>query len=191
MPAPADRRTWRRRCMHWRPGLATGSRRMPAGIASGNAVSDSTGPPSDMTDTTAVHAPPVTETEPCGDLCIRTLAMPADTNQNGDIFGGWLLSQMDLGGGVFASKTAKSRTVTVAIEAMNFRKPVYVGDLVSVHATLVKIGKTSITVHLEAWVLRRKEMKSILVTDGNFTYVAIDDEGHPQAVQQDPPPAVA
>ena len=136
-----------------------------------------------MTDTQAVHAPPVAETEPCGDLCIRTLAMPADTNQNGDIFGGWLLSQMDLGGGVFASKLAKSRTVTVAIEAMNFRKPVYVGDLVSVHANLVKIGKTSITVHLEAWVLRRKEMQSILVTDGNFTYVSIDDEGHPQAVQ--------
>ena len=144
-----------------------------------------------MTDPQAVHAPPVTETEPCGDLCIRTLAMPADTNQNGDIFGGWLLSQMDLGGGVFASKTAKSRTVTVAIEAMNFRKPVYVGDLVSVHATLVKIGKTSITVHLEAWVLRRKELKSILVTDGNFTYVAIDDDGHPQAVQQAPPPTTA
>ena len=140
-----------------------------------------------MTDTTAVHAPPNGEVEPQGDLCIRTLAMPADTNQNGDIFGGWLLSQMDLGGGVFASKLAKSRTVTVAIEAMNFRKPVYVGDLVSVHANLVKIGKTSITVHLEAWVLRRKEMQSILVTDGNFTYVSIDDEGHPQAVQHDPP----
>src|ERR1700733_13359511 len=140
-----------------------------------------------MTDPQAVHAPPVTETELCGDLCIRTLAMPADTNQNGDIFGGWLLSQMDLGGGVFASKLAKSRTVTVAIEAMNFRKPVYVGDLVSVHATLVKIGKTSITGHLEAWGLRRKEMQSILVTDGNFTYVSIDDEGHPQAVQHDPP----
>ena len=136
-----------------------------------------------MTDTQAVHAPPSIEIEPCGELCIRTLAMPADTNQNGDIFGGWLLSQMDVGGGVFASKIAKSRTVTVAIEAMNFRKPVYVGDLVSVHANLVKIGKTSITVHLEAWVLRRKEMQSILVTDGNFTYVSIDDEGHPQAVQ--------
>jgi acyl-CoA thioesterase YciA len=138
-----------------------------------------------MTDPQAVHAPPVTETTPVGDLCIRTLAMPADTNQNGDIFGGWLLSQMDVGGGVFASKIAKSRTVTVAIEAMNFRKPVYVGDLVSVHANLVRIGKTSITVHLEAWVLRRKEMQSILVTDGNFTYVAIDDQGHPQAVQHD------
>ena len=138
-----------------------------------------------MTDTQAVHAPPVAESEPCGDLCIRTLAMPADTNQNG--FGGWLLSQMDVGGGVFASKIAKSRTVTVAIEAMNFRKPVFVGDLVSVHANLVRIGRSSITVHLEAWVLRRKEMQSILVTDGNFTYVSIDDQGHPQAVQRDDP----
>jgi acyl-CoA thioesterase YciA len=144
-----------------------------------------------MTDTQAVHAPPVTETEPQGDLCTRTLAMPADTNQNGDIFGGWLLSQMDIGGGIFASKIAKSRTVTVAIDAMNFRKPVFVGDLVSVHASLVKVGKTSITVHLEAWVLRRKEMQSIMVTDGNFTYVSIDDQGHPQAVQYVQPPISA
>src|ERR1700753_205859 len=119
-----------------------------------------------------------------GDLCIRTLAMPADTNANGDIFGGWLLSQMDLGGGVFGSKIANSRTVTVAIEAMYFRNPVFVGDLVSVHANLVRLGRTSITVHLEAWVLRRKEQHSILVTDGNFTYVAIDDQGHPQSIPQ-------
>src|ERR1700688_888759 len=144
-----------------------------------------------MTDTQAVHAPLVTETEPQGDLCTRTLAMPADTNQNGDIFGGWLLSQMDIGGGIFASKIAKSRTVTVAIDAMNFRKPVFVGDLVSVHANLVKIGKTSITVHLEAWVVRRKEMQSIMVTDGNFTYVSIDDQGHPQVIKQDQPPISA
>ena len=144
-----------------------------------------------MTDAQAVHAPPVAESEPCGDLCIRTLAMPADTNQNGDIFGGWLLAQMDVGGGVFASKIAKSRTVTVAIEAMNFRKPVFVGDLVSVHANLVRIGRTSITVHLEAWVLRRKEMRSILVTDGHFTYVSIDDHGHPQVIKQDDPPISA
>jgi acyl-CoA thioesterase YciA len=144
-----------------------------------------------MTDTTAVHAPPNGEVEPQGDLCIRTLAMPADTNQNGDIFGGWLLSQMDLGGGVFASKTTKSRTVTVAIEAMNFRKAVYVGDLVSVHANLVRIGKTSITVHIEAWVMRRKEMNSILVTDGNFTYVSIDEQGHPQVIQKGDAPISA
>ena len=136
-----------------------------------------------MTDTHAASAP--LHTDPSGDVCIRMLAMPADANANGDIFGGWLLSQMDLGGGVFASKVARSRTVTVAIEAMNFRKPVFVGDLVSVHANLVRVGRTSITVRLEAWVLRRKEMQPILVTDGNFTYVAIDDHGRPQPVKPD------
>ena len=137
-----------------------------------------------MTDT-HIHAPSSTQTEPCGDLCIRTLAMPADTNQNGDIFGGWLLSQMDVAGGVFATNTTKTRAVTVAIEAMNFRKPVYVGDLVSVYATLVRVGRTSITVRLEAWVTRRKESQLILVTDGHFTYVSIDDAGQPQPIKQD------
>nr|WP_157340794.1 acyl-CoA thioesterase [Bradyrhizobium pachyrhizi] len=147
-------------------------------------VSDPQVTDSQVTDAHA-HAPLSSEIEPKGDLCIRTLAMPADTNANGDIFGGWLLSQMDLGGGVFASKAAKSRTVTVAIDAMNFRKAVNVGDLVSVHANLVRIGRTSITVHLEAWVLRRREQQSILVTDGNFTYVSIDEQGHPQPIQRD------
>jgi acyl-CoA thioesterase YciA len=78
--------------------------------------------------------------------------------------------------------------VTVAIEAMNFRKPVFVGNLVSVHANLV--GRTSITVHLEAWVLWRKEIQSILLTDGDFTYVSIDDQGHPQAIKQVQPPPI-
>jgi acyl-CoA thioesterase YciA len=136
---------------------------------------------------THVHAPVSDEAEPRGDLCTRTLAMPADTNANGDIFGGWLLSQMDIAGGVAASKIAKSRTVTVSIDAMNFRKAVYVGDLVSVHANLVRVGRTSMTIHLEAWVLRRKEMKSILVTDGNFTYVSIDEQGRPQVIQKNEP----
>jgi len=140
-----------------------------------------------MTDT-HVHAPLNSETEPRGELCIRTLAMPADTNGNGDIFGGWLLGQMDLAGSVFAGKITKSRTVTVAIEAMNFRKPVYVGDLVSVHSSLVRVGRTSISVHLEAWVTRRKETQAILVTDGNFTYVSIDDQGHPQPIKQNGAP---
>ena len=126
--------------------------------------------------------------EPTGDLTIRQLAMPADTNSNGDIFGGWLLGQMDLGGGIFASKMAQSRTVTVAIDAMNFRKAVFVGDVVSVHATLVRIGKTSITVHLQAWVLRRNESHSILVTDGNFTYVSIDEQGRKQMIRRDHDP---
>ena len=99
---------------------------------------------------------------PQGELSLRTLAMPADTNQNGDIFGGWLLSQMDIAGGIFAAKTAKVRTVTVAIDAMNFRKPVFVGDLVSVHASLVRIGKTSITVHLSkpGWCAARRCIRS-------------------------------
>ena len=108
-----------------------------------------------MTDT-HIHAPSGAEAEPRGDLCIRTLAMPADTNGHGDIFGGWLLCQMDVAGGVFASTVAKSRTVTVAIEAMNFRKPVCVGDVVSVYANIERVGRTSITVHLEAWVGRRR-----------------------------------
>jgi len=135
---------------------------------------------------THVHAPALAENGPTGELCTRTLAMPADTNQNGDIFGGWLLAQMDISGGVFAAKITKSRNVTVAIDAINFRKPVYVGDLVSVYGKLVRVGRTSISVHLEAWVVRRKETQPILVTDGNFTYVSIDDQGRPQEIKQDP-----
>lgn len=135
---------------------------------------------------TSVHAP-AAPAEPQGELSIRTMAMPADTNQNGDIFGGWLLSQMDIAGGIFASKASRSRAVTVAIEAMTFRKPVYVGDVVSVFCSTVRLGRTSITVHVAAWVRRRNETNSILVTDGNYTYVAIDDHGHPQPIRQEPP----
>lgn len=135
------------------------------------------------TSTHAAAAP----TEPEGELSIRTMAMPADTNGNGDIFGGWLLSQMDLAGSIYAYKITKSRNVTVAIEAMTFRKPVYVGDVVSVYATTVRIGRTSITIHVAAWVQRRNESAAILVTDGNYTYVAIDDQGHPQAISQSAP----
>jgi acyl-CoA thioesterase YciA len=98
---------------------------------------------------------------------------------------------MDLGGGIFASKVAQSRTVTVAIEAMNFRKAVFVGDVVSVYATLVRVGRTSITVHLDAWVLRRRASDPILVTDGNFTYVSIDDQGLPQAIKREGQPVQA
>lgn len=120
---------------------------------------------------------------PRGELSIRTLAMPADTNQNGDIFGGWLLGQMDIGGGIFSSKLADGRTVTVAIDGMTFRKPVYVGDVVSVYVDLTRIGTTSVTVHVEAWVMRRNESNLLQVTEGNFTYVAVDDNNRPRAVQ--------
>ena len=121
---------------------------------------------------------------PKGELSIRTLAMPSDTNQNGDIFGGWLLGQMDIAGNIFAYKVAKGRSVTVAVDGMVFHKPVYVGDVVSVYSNLIKIGHTSISVHVEAWVMRRNEDSLLHVTDGNFTYVAIDDNNRPRQIQK-------
>ena len=122
--------------------------------------------------------------EPRGELSIRALAMPADTNQNGDIFGGWVLGQMDVAGGIFASKVAKGRCVTIAVDAMTFRKPVYVGDVVCVHASLIRTRTTSVTVRVETWVIRRNETSRILVTEGNFTYVAIDEKGRPRQVEK-------
>ena len=124
------------------------------------------------------------QSEPRGTLSIRTLTMPADTNQYGDIFGGWLLGQMDIAGGIFAANIAKSRTATVAVDAMTFRKPVYVGDVMCIYTDLIRIGKTSIRVHVEAWVIRRGASKRVLVTDGNFTYVALDDQRRPRTVDR-------
>ncbi len=118
--------------------------------------------------------------EPRGELQIRTATRPADTNQNGDIFGGWVLGQMDVAGGIFASKIANGRVVTVAVDGMTFKRPVYVGDVLCVYADLVRVGTSSITVWIESWVLRRNAGERILVTEGNFTYVAIDDEGRPR-----------
>src|ERR1043166_2326373 len=103
--------------------------------------------------------------EPRGVLSIRTLAMPADTNQYGDIFGGWLLGQMDIAGGIFAAKIAKSRTATVAVDAMTFRKPVYVGDVMCIYTDLIRVGTTSIRIHVEAWVIRRNQTRRFLVTE--------------------------
>ena len=125
-----------------------------------------------------------TESEPRGSLSIRTLAMPADTNQYGDIFGGWLLGQMDIAGGIFAAALARGRTATVAVDAMTFRKPVFVGNVMCIYTDLVRIGKTSITVHVEAWVIRRNETNRVLVTDGNFTYVALNDERFPRMIER-------
>lgn len=122
--------------------------------------------------------------QPQGELVIRTIAMPADTNANGDIFGGWLLSQMDLGGAIYARNLARSRVTTVAIDAMTFITPVYVGDIVSCHATLVKVGRTSIRIEVQAWAQRAKGGEHIQVTHGTFTYVAITDEGRPHPVHR-------
>jgi acyl-CoA thioesterase YciA len=116
---------------------------------------------------------------------VRTVAMPADTNGNGDIFGGWVLSQMDIAGGIKASEVSRGRTATVAIEAMKFHRPVAVGDIVSLYADIERIGRTSITVHIETIVNRRDSLEEIMVTEGKFIYVAIDDEGRPRPVTRE------
>ncbi len=113
---------------------------------------------------------------------LRTVPQPADMNGNGDIFGGWVLSQMDIAGGVLASRTAQGRTATVAITAMEFVQPIKVGDLVSVYGEVTRIGRTSITVRMETVVQRRLDPTPIRVTEGTFVYVAIDDNGQPRPV---------
>ncbi len=110
---------------------------------------------------------------------LRTIAMPADTNANGDMFGGWLLAQMDLAGSVIATQTSKSRVATVGIQAMSFERPVFVGDEVSCYTRIEKIGRTSITVHIETWARRARLGEVVKVTEGLFTYVAISDEHKP------------
>ena len=123
--------------------------------------------------------------QPKGELVIRTVAMPADTNPNGDIFGGWIMSQMDIGSGILASKTAKARVATVAVEGMSFLQPVRVGDTVACYAWVEKIGRTSMTIPVEVWVqpYRRTEQKR--VTRGVFTYVALNEYGKPILVIRD------
>ncbi|MDX1400734.1 MAG: acyl-CoA thioesterase [Kiloniellales bacterium] len=118
--------------------------------------------------------------EPKGELAIRTLAMPADANPHGDIFGGWVLSQMDVAGGITAARIASGRVATVAVTAMTFHLPVYVGDVLCVYARLEKSGRTSITIALEAWALRGTTGERVKVTEGVFVFVAIDKKGRPR-----------
>jgi acyl-CoA thioesterase YciA len=124
--------------------------------------------------------------KPAGEPALRTMAMPADTNPAGDIFGGWLLSQMDLAGGMVSRRRARGRTATVALDSMVFHKPVRVGDSVSCYASVGKVGRTSIAVHVEVWVERGdggEEGGEVLqVTEGVFTYVAIGPDGRPRPV---------
>jgi acyl-CoA thioesterase YciA len=122
----------------------------------------------------------MTEPQPKGELAIRAIAMPADANPHGDIFGGWLLSQMDLGGATVATRRAKGRIVTVAIATMTFRQPVFVGDEVSCYAKIVKTGRTSIEVDVESWARRGIGGEHVKVTEGVFTYVAVDDNRRPR-----------
>jgi acyl-CoA thioesterase YciA len=125
-------------------------------------------------------APPKSppQTEPA----LRAIAMPADTNPQGDIFGGWLLSQMDLAGSTLTTRRSKGRTVTVAITGISFHRPVFVGDEVSCYVELLKVGQTSLTVSIQSWVRRGVGSEAIPVTEGVFTYVAVDAEGKPRPV---------
>ncbi len=114
---------------------------------------------------------------------MRLVAMPSDTNANGDIFGGWVLSQMDQAGGIAAVEAANGRVVTVAIEAMHFIRPVKVGDVLCVYTSIGHIGRTSMKVNIEAWARRFRSHHREKVTDATFTFVAIDDEGRPRPVR--------
>jgi acyl-CoA thioesterase YciA len=131
-----------------------------------------------------VKAPDAPELPPTFEPAIRTIAMPADTNPHGDIFGGWLVCQMDLAGATVATRRAGGRVVTVAITAMVFHRPVCVGDEVSCYASVSKTGNTSITIKIESWARRARGADTIpiKVTEGLFTYVRVDSDGHPQAV---------
>ena len=122
--------------------------------------------------------------EPKGRLVGRVIAMPADTNPEGDIFGGWLLAHMDLAGATPAFELAQGRCATVAVDAMVFHQPVSVGDEVSIYATVVKSGRTSVRVHVEAWKRSRNEPgpEPMRVTEGVFTYVAIGDDRKPRVL---------
>lgn len=121
--------------------------------------------------------------EPRGELVIRTLAMPADTNPAGDIFGGWLLAQMDIAGGVLARARGSGRVATIAVDSMVFHNPVFVGDVVCCYAELLRIGRTSMTFHIQAWALREAAGERVKVTEGVFTYVAIDENRKPRPVE--------
>jgi acyl-CoA thioesterase YciA len=125
---------------------------------------------------------PHPDVPPAIEPAIRAVAMPADANAHGDIFGGWVLSQMDLAGGSVASQRAGGRVATVAITAMTFHLPVLVGDEVSCYGKVVKTGRSSIAIHVEVWVRRDVTARRIKVTEGLFTYVAIGPDRRPRLV---------
>ena len=127
----------------------------------------------------------VSDSEPKGDLILRTLAMPADTNPNGDVFGGWVMSQMDIAGGILSKEVARGRTVTVAVEGMKFIKPVHVGDVVCCYGLVDSIGNTSVALKLEVWVkpvLPGSDHERFKVTEGRFVYVAIDEKHEKRSI---------
>jgi acyl-CoA thioesterase YciA len=121
---------------------------------------------------------------PSGQPAIRVSTMPADANAYGDIFGGWLMGQMDLAAGLVAARHSRGRAVTVAVEGMKFHAPVAVGDEVSVFADLVKVGRTSMTIEVQAWRRARHSEESCLVTQAQFVFVAVDNQKRPRAIAE-------
>jgi acyl-CoA thioesterase YciA len=119
---------------------------------------------------------------PRGEITIQTIAMPADSNANGDIFGGWLMAQMDLGGSVLARRRARGRVATVAVDGMVFHKPVKIGDVLAIHSVLEREGRTSMKVAVEAWITRMPAGDHMQVTKAVFTFVAIDEAGKPRVL---------
>ncbi len=122
---------------------------------------------------------------PENQLAIRVTAMPADANAYGDIFGGWLMSLMDSAAGLVAARYAKGRAVTIAVEAMKFHAPVFVGDEVSVYADLARVGRTSMTIEVQSWRRDRHAEQSCLVTQARFTFVAIDERRMPRVIGEE------
>lgn len=120
--------------------------------------------------------------EPRGQLASRVLAMPTDTNPKGDIFGGWIMSLMDMAGKMSATTVANGRVVTVAVDRIVFREPVKVGDVVCCYTETLRIGRSSVTLSIEVWTLRQGQGDRVKVTDAVFTFVAIDDDGRPRPI---------
>lgn len=133
-----------------------------------------------MNDSTAI---------PRGEPAIRTIAMPADANPAGDIFGGWLMAQMDLAAGNVAARRARSRCATVSVDRITFLRPVFIGDEVSLHAEIVRVGRSSMTIEVEAWRRSRDGEEQVKVTDASFVFVALDQGGRPRVINPGPPPA--
>lgn len=121
---------------------------------------------------------------PQGELALQTIAMPKDTNASGDIFGGWLLSQMDLAGAITAEEVAQGRVATVAIEGMAFLTPVHVGAVVSCYCDVIDIGRSSVRIMVEVWINSRHDNEPIKVTEGTFIFVAIDDQKRTRVINQ-------
>lgn len=130
---------------------------------------------------------PKPATQPEGQLVLRTMAMPSDTNPSGDIFGGWLMSQMDIGGGILAHELAQGHIVTVAVEKITFYLPVKVGDVVCCYGKCVRVGNSSLQINVEVWVRKPNstEAERARVTSAVFTYVAIDDTGRPRPISRE------